>query len=491
MTSLRLRLLALISVSLLVLWTLVAVWMFVDLRKEVRSALDERLAASARMVAGLMAQLPATPDLRGGRPEALVDVIGRDGLACEVSLLRGGTTLETVARTAESPGMADLAQGFGTRMFGDRMWRTYVLQQDGIRVATADRIDIRRALLRDIALTAAIPFAAALVGSLLLLWFAIGRGLAPIEGIRRQLANRRPDDDEPLVPAAIPVELRPLVRTITHLLGRVRQTIGKERRFTDAAAHELRTPLTAVKTHLQVMRLAAGQGCEEAAFESSLSQADEGVRRMQRTLEQLLLLARLDDDVRSADDRESPESPGSPGGPGGPGNPKNISSTDGDGAEPGAAVSRAVLEAEAGQVGAGRVHVVGADRLRPVAVPETLLVSAIRNLLDNALRFAPPDTEVLLEIKPVDAGRIRFSVLDRGPGLTEIECGQATERFWRRTQSPEGSGLGLSIVEAIARRHGGELRLAPRCDGGLRVDLTLPVQPGPVASRRQRAASSG
>ena len=165
--------------------------------------------------------------------------------------------------------------------------------------------------------------------------------------------------------------------------------------------------------------------------------------------EQLLLLARLDGDEQSPGD---------------------------DGADASAAASQAVHEAEAAQGRAGRVRIVGAERSVPVDVPEPLLVSAIRNLLDNALRFAPPDTFVVLKIERIDEDRIRFTVLDRGPGLSEIECEQATERFWRRAKTPDGSGLGLAIVAAIAERHGGDLRLAPRVDGGLSAELTLPAR---------------
>jgi two-component system sensor histidine kinase QseC len=448
MASLRLRLLGIIGASLLVLWTLVAVWMFIDLRSHMRAALDERLAASARMVAALVSQLPATPAITRGQATPLVDVVGRDGLACEVSLLRGEVQVETVARTASSPGMADMAPGYSTRVFGGKPWRTYVLQQGGVRVATADRLDIREGLLREVALAAGVPFAVALVGSLMLLWFAIGRGLAPIEAIRRQLAQRRPDDLAPLAPAPVPAELQPLVQTIAHLLERVRGTIARERRFTDDAAHELRTPLTAIKTHLQVMRLMAEREAAAPALTGQLAQTGEGVLRMQRTLEQLLLLARLDGDEA--------------------GSPPDAA------ADAVAAASRAIQEAEAGHGSAGRVRLTAGEEAMLVDVPEVLLVSALRNLLENALRYAPDDSPVLLELECAGADGIRFSVSDRGPGLTEAECAQAVERFWRRSKTPHGSGLGLSIVSTIAQRHGGELRLAPRAGGGLRAELTLP-----------------
>jgi signal transduction histidine kinase len=70
---------------------------------------------------------------------------------------------------------------------------------------------------------------------------------------------------------------------------------------------------------------------------------------------------------------------------------------------------------------------------------------------------------------------VAFSVLDEGPGMTAQECGQAPRRFWRRNGGSTGSGLGLSIVESIARRHGGELQLMPRAAKGLEARLLLPA----------------
>lgn len=453
MTSLRLRLLGIIGASLLVLWTLVAIWTFVDLRREMRAAMDDRLAASARMVAGLVAQLPApAPGLRE-RVSPLVDVVARDGLACEVSLLRGEVTHEPLARTASSPGLAQIAPGYSTGMFGGKMWRTYVLHHDGIRVATADRLDIREALMRNVALAAGVPFVVALAGSLLLLWFAIGRGLAPVEAIRRQLEHRRADDIAPLAPGPVPAELGPLVQTIAHLLERVRGQISRERRFTDDAAHELRTPLTAVKTHLQVMRLMAEREPAGADLSQQLASTGEGVLRMQRTLEQLLLLSRLDGDV------------------------------EGTAGETGARDAAVQAIREAGPGVSGRVRLEAGAQAGSVAVPQELVVSALRNLLDNALRHAPLGSPVLLEIDRIDGDTIRFSVVDRGPGLTDAECGQAVQRFWRRSKTPDGSGLGLSIVDTIATRYGGAIRLVPGGEGGLRAELTLPAAHGVTPPR--------
>ena len=445
--SLRLRLLAIIGVSLAVLWTLVAVWMFLDVRNEVRTALDDRLAASARMVAGLMLQLPPASAPASDRNESPMDVIARDGLACEVSLLRGEVMAQPVARTADSPGLTSAELGYGTHTLGGKSWRTYVMEQDGIRIATADRIDVREALLRDIALSAGVPFVIALTGSLLLLWFGIGRGLLPVERVRAALARRAPDDDMPLPAIEVPPELRPLVTTIHHLLERVQSMIARERRFTDDAAHELRTPLTAIKTHLQVARLAAAKPETAGVLTQALGSADQGVLRLQNTLDQLLLLARLDG--RFERDR--------------------VECTDAA-----RVARRAAEDAQAFDGDVSRVSLDLFDSPVGLRMPEALAVSALRNLIDNALRYSPPMSRVTLRGECIDAEWMRFSVLDEGPGLTEVECAQAVERFWRRSAGAQGSGLGLSIASAIAESYGGRLRLRSRGKEGLEAELILP-----------------
>jgi signal transduction histidine kinase len=378
----------------------------------------------------------------------VLDVVARDGLACEVSLVRGEVSVQKVARTAASPALDDASAGYSTGVYGGKTWRIYVLNQGGLRIATADRIDARETLLKDVALTAAVPFGVALVGTLFALWLGIGGGLAPLERMRHALAQRRPDDDAALPQGPVPRELRPLVGTIAHLLERVRSTIARERRFTDDAAHELRTPLTAVKTHLQVLRLALARDKDAVEVREALAHADDGVLRMQRTLEQLLLLARLDG---------------------------------GDAIDPALCCDaadtarQAIAEVEASWRKPGKIVLEAGLTAWCVRLPEVLLVSALRNLLDNALRVCPEGALVELHIGRGSDGHVRFQVLDRGPGLSAQDCAMATRRFWRRSKATGGSGLGLAIVEAIAQRHGGSIRLAPRHEGGLRAELDLPA----------------
>ncbi len=482
--TLRLRLVAIIGLSLTLLWSVVALWMFMDVRQQLRGALDERLAASARMVAGLVARLPAERLQVSGPSVLPLDVSARDGLACEVSLVRGEVAIQPIARTATSPGLESATLGYSTRVFGGKPWRTYVLQDGEVRIATADRMDARAGLLREIALGAAVPFAVAMAGSLMLLWVGVGRGLAPIERVRTALLNRRADADAPLPPIDAPPELQPLIDTIAHLLLRVQDAIEHERRFTDDAAHELRTPLTAIKTHLQVLRLASGETALQGAAGEALANAQRGVGRLHRTLEQLLLLARLEgaaihegsvrvDVLHAARQAVIDAQAG----------------LSHDSADAGVRVELQAQAQEKSQQSTARL-----------AVSESLLVSALRNLLDNALRHSPRRGSVVLRIEQLP-DQVAFYVLDEGPSMNAADLSQAVQRFWRRGSGTGGgdggSGLGLSIVDAIARRHGGELRLRPRQGSGLEARLRFPADPGgagdvdELPSKRMASPSDG
>ena len=119
-----------------------------------------------------------------------------------------------------------------------------------------------------------------------------------------------------------------------------------------------------------------------------------------------------------------------------------------------------------------RIELVSGAPQVELALPQALAVTALRNLLDNALRHAPADHPVSLEIQSTQ-NSVTFRVCDSGPGLSTDELTQVTQRFWRR-DTGRGSGLGLAIVVAITERCGGSLALAQRLTGGLEAKLTLP-----------------
>lgn len=435
--SLRLRLVLTIGIALAVLWSVAALWMLRDLDRNLQHTLDDRLAMSARMVSGLLAQSALGV---GGVSEVTVrdavTVPGSRGIACQIRSLRG----EVVAMTQGAPNalMSARGSGYRTQSLDGTRWRTYTLQTGGFSITTADSFDERAGLRRRIALAAGLPFLIAAVGGLLALWIGVGRGLGPLDGLRRTLIERQPDTIEPLDAQSLPTELRPLIESLNHLLDRITQAVLRERNFTNDAAHELRTPLTAIDTHLQVARLTTGEDAQHA-----LADAGEGVRRMRATLDQLLMLARVEGRL-SFDEGEV------------------ISAEE--------VVNRVI--AASGTEAASRIVRSGDGGAAALAVPPPLAVAALRNLTDNALRYSPSESPVDV-VTESDGETVRFRVIDRGSGFGHAEHVQAKQRFWRGC-SASGSGLGLAIVDAIATRYGGHIRLGPSAQGGTIAELDLP-----------------
>ena len=438
--SLRNRLLLILGGTFIVLWSLAALWLLGDLRREVTVALDERLASSARMVAGLLEQLPQPLPSHSTNPLSAIEMGLESGLVCQVRSLRG----EVLVRTPNMPKttIAEHSVGFHEISIGDERWRSFTLKRQHLWVTTADRIDERETLQSAILIAAALPVALALLGSLILIWFGIGRGLSPLQSLRSLLEQRDAEDLQPVYVQHLPKDLQPLVATLNQLFARIAAALERERRFTNDAAHELRTPLTAVKTHLQVAQMGSGDVAEHA-----LQQAETAVDRMHTGLEQLLLLAR----VESAQDFDK------------------------DGKVSAQALARHALDDLIAVPGYQRIEVLNELTAEVyVAIPESLAVASLRNLLDNALRYSPPDSSVELYMALEDK-QLLLRVRDAGVGLSAVDIEQAKQRFWRTANIQSGSGLGLAIVQAVTERYGGELRLQAAPTGGLDALLYLPL----------------
>ena len=211
--------------------------------------------------------------------------------------------------------------------------------------------------------------------------------------------------------------------------------------MTGDAAHELRSPLTAIKTHLQVARMTEG-----SARDQSLARAEEGADRLHRTLEQLLLLARVEG---------------------------SLSFDDGTQYSAEQVARLAIADATGGERLRIKLHLPAELSSAPLQMPAVLSIAALRNLLDNALRHTSEDCAVELRLETI-GNRVRFVVRDHGPGIAPDDLQHLTQRFWRNGQST-GCGLGLAIVQAIVQRCDCALHFDSRPDG-LRVELTMPLQ---------------
>lgn len=485
MKSLRLRLVVTLCIAIAVVWSTAAAWMFGSMRRELHNVLDDRLIASTRMVAGVVGQFSHAQSEASSVPGQLADltsVIARDGVACEVSLVRGEVELLPLARTENSPGFAELQElGFGSITKGGKPWRTYVLEEDGIRITTADRMDVRDKLVQSFAYALILPFVLVLLGLLALTWWLATLGLRPLRQLQQELAERPPQDSTLIAVGQDIKELAPMVHSLNALLKRTHEALEHERRWTSDAAHELRTPLTAIKTHVQVTQLLvareqlaphavphtpAAEGAAAPALaqiHQSLTHVEQGISHMQDTLDQLLLLARVEGSSSLTTEQLS-------------------------GADVLLALERACEQSRQHAAAKGhdaplQLHVQPSDistwqdsRL-VLPVPLSLWICAASNVLGNALRHTQParGIEVLLELDAVHSV-LRLQVRDHGPGMTEAECAQALKRFWRKTPSSQGAGLGLTIVQRIIDSAQGQLVLTPAPEGGLLVEIQLPVQ---------------
>ena len=435
--SLRRRMLLSLGLSFCILWAFAAAWLYSDLREQMRQTLDQRLAASARMVAGLVAQLPDNAWAKAGEP--MLSIPQSTGVACQISSPRGRVLMRTHGDFA---GQLDTpAPGFTDRVIDGARWRIFTYVQNGLYITTADRLAERVTLQRNVIVVAVVPFVVALLGSLAVLWLGISRGLQPLERLRGELSRRSPETLSPIGITDAPAELMPVIDTLNRLLVRTGDALAREQRFTSDAAHELRTPLTAIKTQVQLASRVPPDQARDA-----LTRAEHAIARLQRTLEQLLMLARVEASQAGID--PTPAS--------------SVSIVD---------MALADLAERA------RVSVHLDSPAVTVDAPIELSSAALRNLLENALHHTDGTESVILEVQTACLDAVVFTVRDRGDWPPDQSTHRLTHRFWRYGRSQgdvTGSGLGLAIVATIAEHFGGALDFKARDGGGLVVRLSLP-----------------
>ena len=394
--TLKRRLVLGVGLALGVLWASAAALLFLDLRSQVSDTLDERLAASARMVAGLVARQPGL--LESSRSDTELMQPESEGVACQIQAAGGEVLVRTEG--ANSQALSAREPGYRNTAINGERWRLYTLEHNGLHITTADRMAERAELREGILLVLVAPFALALAGGTGVVWFGISRGLAPLERLSREVSRRSPSMLTPVDIGSAPAELQPVVSTLNGLLARVNEAIQREQHFASQAAHELRTPLTAIKTNLQVAARQA-PGASQA-----LDQAEAGIQRMQRIIEQLLMLARVERTGMQSDER--------------------------------AAVETVIHQALADLPERERIRVDSESSLTDLPLPTPLAATALRNLLENALRHGNSGETV----------ELRFQ--RSGAELVMTVTNPAGENTMGDPERSEG--LGLTIVRAITER---------------------------------------
>jgi two-component system, OmpR family, sensor histidine kinase TctE len=346
-------------------------------------------------------------------------------------------------------------------------------------VQVAETLDKRARLATEIIKGVIVPQFVVLPLAVLLVWFALARGIKPLNELQQRIRRRESGDLSPIAERDVPEEVAPLVSAINHLLGRLDQSIRAQKHFLADAAHQLKTPLAGLRMQAELAQREIGAGQQDPqALMQSLQYIAHSSERAAHMVNQLLAMARADanhqlrpdepvdlaalaretvrDFVPKAMDKridlgyEGPEASPLP--------PAGL-------AWAGAAgETRVAGEGDAAQVGS-----VGGEGASSGAGPEgrlmgqpTLVRELVRNLVDNALQYTPAGGTVTARVMADPFGQVVvLQVEDTGAGIPEAERALVLQPFYRALGTDvDGSGLGLAIVQEIVQHHGAELTIA-------------------------------
>lgn len=438
--SLQRRLLALVLGGVLAVWIAIAALTFFDVRHELDELLDGHLAQAAALL--VVQQAGPFDDDDEEAPDA--PLLHRYAPQVAFQVFHEGRLVRRSANAPVAPLVAPerhFREGFTKVRLGGEPWRVFAAHgaERDVQVYVGERLRSRGAILFAVLRGTLWPLAVGLPVLALAVWWGVRRGLAPMQRLAQVLAVRAPQALEPVALDGAPAEMQAAVSALNGLFERIAALIDGERRFTADAAHELRTPIAAIRAQAQVAMGAADEAERRHALQSLLAGCD----RATRLVEQLLALARVESTGAAA----APQRP-----------------------ELGALARQVLAELAPAAAARGQVLALEAPQPVSVAADETLLAALLRNLVDNASRYAGAGAQ--LRVSVAADGPV-LTVQDSGPGLDEADRARLGERFFRVPgSSGSGSGLGWSIVRRIAELHhiGIALDRAPDL-GGLRVTL--------------------
>lgn len=257
--------------------------------------------------------------------------------------------------------------------------------------------------------------------------FAARTSLKPLNEIAAAVSRRGPSDLRPLRRVA-PTELAPLMTSLNRLMDRLGQSIRSAEDFIAEAAHRIRTPLATVRAQAEIALRSAKDEDQKQRLRQMIRAVDESSRSAGQLLDHATVVYRSDDLVRT------------------PITLSDLVRQTVAGLEPTAAMKDIRLQVEMME---GKVQ-----------VDPVLMDNALRNVLDNAIKYSPPETDVTIAVSAGDS-EIRIAVSDQGAGLGDGPVDMLTQRFQRgtNTQGVVGSGLGLTIAKDVLVAHGGRLEL--------------------------------
>ncbi len=274
--------------------------------------------------------------------------------------------------------------------------------------------------------------------------FAVRSSLRPLNTMAQHVSTRGPSDLRPLRRRG-PPELMPLVRALNRLMDRLGGSIKRSEDFIAEAAHRVRTPLAIVRTQAEIALHSVEEEAQKQTLRRVIRAVDDSSRSASQLLDHAMVSFRADDLARERVDLP--------------------------------ALAEGVADALRPTAEMKDIDIALAISPAEVEGDAILIQNALRNVLDNAIKYSPAETIVRVSVGN-GGGEARIAVSDEGPGFGEEPAAHLTERFKRgdKVEGVVGSGLGLTIAEEALSAHGGRLELGRNLEGGgACVSLILPA----------------
>ncbi len=423
---------------------------------------DQEMAGLTKMILAKLEEKKSSPELLLRYLEFMGDVMRAGNTASETAKPQLIVNFDMVLRVVDQAGMefyrtpershiplATLPLGSSGFTVGAQQWRAYSVQNkdQSLTLQLAQTSDVIAAGLVDTIVRYIVwPLVLFLPVAGLMTWWAAARGLSPLRDLAELVSHRSPADLKPLKHVATYAETEPLVNEINSLLQKLNTTLTRERNFLADAAHELRTPLAVIQAQAHVLRHATSAAEKNVAT----NELNMGIDRAASLIQKLLLTARVSDEDFVP--RFEP-------------------------ADLTAFVQERIATFSVLAAEKGIDMELQAPSRCMVLIDRETFVSAVDNVLDNAIRYTPEGGAIAISISSGENNAISLRIADNGTGIASELHERVFERFYRVAGSEQqGSGLGLAIVKRVLALHGGEVTLSAGLNQrGLTVNLMMPI----------------
>ncbi len=447
--SLRLRLFILIVTPLVLIAALLGLWRFLAAQNTAQELFDDSLLSAGLAISrdvaisGGDALSPTTRsmirDASGG--EIFYHVTGPGGFYVTGYAYPPAATNPSAQETYKPQFFEALYRQEPVRVL--KMTERVTIENlvGDATVTVWQRLADRNAFANELSIRAGILMGILLATLAIVVWFGVARGLRPLLDLQDAIDLRSPDDLSE-IKRPVPIEVQGVVRTLNRLFGQVEKSINAHQVFISEAAHQLRNPAAAVQSMAEALQEAKTDDDRE----KRISELVTAAKNSATVAEQLLSLERL---------RQ-------------PTHQDQMDKID----------FRSVVEEACAEMG---VHILAKGIEFDVAMPEMaltvfgdriFLIEALKNLLDNAVKHGDTNLSQISVVLRCDGEHVNLTVADDGAGLSPNQSEAAFGRFSQLEYSA-GSGLGLSIVLAVARRHGGTVEIN-QVERGASITLELP-----------------